>query len=313
VGRAEARQALAIKSYYTVFYVSFYVIQILVTYQEQQSPNHQLPLSNLTSPILYLPNINVLSTLVGSCANYQLMTLPPRTPQHVGRRDRQGQATAFKTPEPVLFLIEMIASEQNQLMAYLAYYGCARINAVTWLRAEDLQGGVLRFRKEHSKTSAVHTLKLAASLKAVLEASQIPASGYLFPARRGNQPKKQYRQRWVDGQRLTEVTGTAVRPVRSTQGFDKALAVTVTRIVSADDPGIDEAIARIPEIAAMGRQAYFGVSSHTFRRSMLQYLFYTLGWEAPKCMAISGHRSLDAFYRYIAYQAHVAQSEFALI
>ena len=29
------------------------------------------------------------------------------------RRDRQGQATAFKTPEPVLFLIEMIEGGQN--------------------------------------------------------------------------------------------------------------------------------------------------------------------------------------------------------
>lgn len=230
-----------------------------------------------------------------------------------GRRDRQGQATAFKSPEPVLFLIEMIRGEANQLMAYFAYYGCARIDAVTWLQAGDLQGGVIRFRKEHSKTSQFHTLKLAASFKRVLELYDFPDSGYLFPARRGNRPKKRFRQRWVDGQRVSEVVGTSVRPVRSTQGFDSALGAAVERILTADDPGIDDAISKLPEIASIGRQAYFGVSSHTFRRSMLQYLFYRQGWEAPKCMAISGHKSLDAFYRYIAYQTHVAQSEYALI
>ena len=229
------------------------------------------------------------------------------------RRDRQGQATAFKTPEPVLFLIEMIEGDQNQLMAYFAYYGCARINAVTWLQAEDVQGDVIRFRKEHSKTAAYHTLKMAASLKQVLETYDLPERGYLFPARRGNKPKKHFRQRLVDGERVTEVSGKRVRPVRSTQGFDKALGAAVRRILTAEDTGIDEAISRVPEVARVGRQAFFGVSSHSFRRSMLQYLFYTMGWEAPKCMAISGHRSLDAFYRYIAYETQAAQSEYAQI
>ena len=241
------------------------------------------------------------------------MKRPPKPKQESYRRDRQGQATAFKTKEPVEFLIEMIEGDLNQLMAQLAYYGCARINAVTWLQAEDLRGEVLRFRKEHSKTSAFHTLKMSASLKAVLEGYDLPESGYLFPARRGNRSKKQFRQRWVEGQRISEVIGTSIRPVRSTQSFDNALGAAVKRILTADDPGIDEMIFKIPEIAAMGRQAYVGVSSHTFRRSMLQHLFYSLGWEAPKCMAISGHKSLDAFYRYIAYQTQAAQSEYALI
>lgn len=229
------------------------------------------------------------------------------------RRDRQGQATAFKTPEPVLFLIDMIEGDQNQLMAYFAYYGCARINAVTWLQVEDIQGDVIRFRKEHSKTAAFHTLKMAESLRQVLEVYDLPQSGYLFPARRGNRPKKHFRQRVVDGERVSEVSGKRVRPVRSTQGFDKALGAAVRRILTAEDDGIDEALSRVPEVARIGRQAFFGVSSHSFRRSMLQYLFYTKGWEAPKCMAISGHKSLDAFYRYIAYQAHVAQTEYAQI
>jgi integrase len=213
----------------------------------------------------------------------------------------------------VTFLIEMIRGDLNQMMACFAYYGCARIDAVTWLKAEDLQGGVIRFRKEHSKTSKFHTLKMAASFCQVLEMYDPPKSGYLFPARRGNIPKKKFRQRWVEGQRVCEVVEYSVRPVRSTQSFDNALGAAVKRILTADDFGIDEAISKMPEIASVGRQAYFGVSSHTFRRSMLQYLFYTLGWEAPKCMAISGHKSLDAFYRYIAYQTHAAQNEYALI
>lgn len=228
------------------------------------------------------------------------------------RRNRQGQATAFKTTAPIQFLIEMIDGEANQLMATLCFYGCARINAVCWLKAEDLRGGMIRFRIEHSKTSTFHAVRMPTVLVETLNQYDLPRQGYLFPARRGNQESRQYRQRWVEGERVTEITGSIVRPVRSVKGFDKSLAAAVERVVSSNDSGIDELISQIPELSGVGRQAFYGVSSHSFRRSRCQYLFYTLGWVAPKCMAISGHKSLDSFYKYIAYQVTEAQDDYVL-
>ena len=89
--------------------------------------------------------------------------------------------------------------------------------------------------------------------------------------------------------------------MRTASGFDYALGQAVQRIMGNDDPGIDAQIAAIPEIQRLGRGSFFGVSSHTFRRSQAQYLFYTLDWEATEVMQITGHRSLDAFYHYIDF------------
>lgn len=91
--------------------------------------------------------------------------------------------------------------------------------------------------------------------------------------------------------------------MRSVSSFDYALNKAVERIVLGPQGDYyNERVSTMPEIADIGRKAFHGVSSHSFRRSMAMYLFYTLDWDAAQCMGVTGHKSLDAFYQYIDYK-----------
>ena len=257
------------------------------------------------------------------------------------RRDREDSATAFKTTRPIELLVSLIDGVENQAIAQICYWGCARANAVTWLKAVDLTADCIRFRRAYSKTKTFHKVPMSATLRDWLGGVSLPETGYLFPAKgSGKKPTKRYKQHWVNATdiktaqakgwrqgsqqrthnrdglqyRFTEtVEGVTPRPVRSVNGFDAALNKAVDRLINDPDSGIDDAISGIPEIAEKGRSAFYGVSTHTFRRSMCQYLYYTLKWKAPKCMAISGHADLGTFYAYIRYDVEEAQADFAAL
>lgn len=220
----------------------------------------------------------------------------------ITRRGREGSATAFKTVAPIEFLIDQIRPQINRDIATVAYWGAGRIEAVLWLTDRDVQGDFIRFRKAHSKTKRYHQVPKSGLLAQYLAGSEF-APGYLFPAKgkKGRKTQRYFYRTDEQGQRQKLKGTTYDRPVRTASGFDYALGQAVQRIMCDGDPGIDAQIAAIPEIQRLGRGAFFGVSSHTFRRSQAQYLFYTLDWEATEVMQITGHRSLDAFYHYIDF------------
>ena len=220
----------------------------------------------------------------------------------ITRRGQEGSATAFKTVAPIEFLIDHIRPQINQDIATVAYWGAGRIEAVLWLTDRDVQGDFIRFRKGHSKTKRYHQVPKSGLLAQYLEGSKL-SPGYLFPAKgKKGKTTQRYIDRTDDQGKRQKLKGTTYdRPVRTSSGFDYALGQAVRRIMCDDDPGIDAQIAAIPEVQRLGRGAFFGVSSHTFRRSQAQYLFYTLDWEATEVMQITGHRSLDSFYHYIDF------------
>ena len=220
----------------------------------------------------------------------------------VTRRGQEGSATAFKTVAPIEFLIDYIRPQISRDIATVAYWGAGRIEAVLWLTDRDVQGDFIRFRKGHSKTKRYHQVPKSGLLAQYMEGSEWPP-GYLFPAKgkKGRTTQRYLYRTDAEGNRQKLKGTTYDRPVRTASGFDAALGKALERIMGDDDPGIDAQIAAIPEIQRLGRGAFFGVSSHTFRRSQAQYLFYTLDWEATEVMQITGHRSLDAFYHYIDF------------
>ena len=191
----------------------------------------------------------------------------------ITRRGREGSATAFKTIAPIEFLIDNIRPQINRDIATVAYWGAGRIEAVLWLTDRDVQGDFIRFRKAHSKTNRFHQVPKSGLLAQYLAGSEF-APGYLFPAKgkKGKMTQRYFYRTDEQGQRQKLKGTTYDRPVRTASGFDYALGQAVRRIMCDDDPDIDA----IPEIQRLGRGAFFGVSSHTFRCSQAQYLFYTL-------------------------------------
>ncbi|MEO0804620.1 MAG: hypothetical protein AAFY57_20520, partial [Cyanobacteria bacterium J06642_2] len=126
-----------------------------------------------------------------------------------------------------------------------------------------------------------------------------------FPSKRKGQAKPTAVYKFVKEHGKTKriKIGEAIRHVRSASSFDYALNKAVEKIVLAPADGyFDQMIHTMPEIKDVGRRAFHGVSSHSFRRSMAMYMFYTLKWDAAVCMGVTGHKSLDAFYQYIDYK-----------
>ena len=163
----------------------------------------------------------------------------------------------------------------------------------------------VRYRIESSKTRSYHEVYQAGTLQEYLQSVQLPI-GLLFPAKRSNgrvKPTAVYKFTKVNGKTKRVKVGHAIRHVRSVSSFDYALNKAVERIILAPpDSYYDQMIEAIPEISQIGRKAFHGVSSHSFRCSMAMYIFYTLEWDAAICMGVTGHESLDAFYQYIDYK-----------
>ncbi|NET32886.1 MAG: site-specific integrase [Cyanothece sp. SIO1E1] len=179
----------------------------------------------------------------------------------LNRRNRELKATAFKEVEPVEFLIESVRSPRYQLIAWISYYTAQRANACCWLEHRDLNSYVT-FRKAHAKTKKPHKVQYHPKLK---EKIQFCLDERSIP---------------LTGYLFPARTGSK-REVLSTSGYDKAIARAVDTLI------------------ASGHPEYKGCSTHTFRRSRLQYLYYTQGWTFTQIQVISGHKSLASLIEYL--------------
>lgn len=226
------------------------------------------------------------------------------------RRGRSGKATGFRTTEPVRYLIDRLEVDKYRAISALCYYGCARVNAVCHLRAVDLRNGKVHFISRNSKTGKTHSVPMLPELNSILAGCDLPEQGYLFPpnGKRPNRSRAKWSTVTKDGARSQAVVSQAVRPCLSTQAVDAAISRAVDEIIRSEDEGLG----RLPELEHLDRpwEAFVGFSSHSFRRSMCMFLYYTKGLPAPICMGISGHKSMDAFLQYVQASSDEAQSAF---
>jgi integrase len=140
-------------------------------------------------------------------------------------------------------------------------------------------------------------------------------------------------EKGFDGPRAkTVVKQRKIRPCISTQAVDNALSKIRAELCENPPDGLRMQILLLPEIysrhikghgpmergqwegaISAAHETFWGFSSHSFRRSMCMHLFYEQGWPAPKVMGVSGHKSMDSFYKYVGYSSHVAQADYVAL
>ena len=84
-------------------------------------------------------------------------------------------------------VMEELSPTMRSLFSICYYTGC-RVSEARQLRAEDVVGETLVLRKATTKTKRTRAVPIHPKLKAVLEAAELPSSGYLFPGRSGEGP-----------------------------------------------------------------------------------------------------------------------------
>lgn len=261
-------------------------------------------------------------------------------------RGRDGQATGFRQVETIRFFIDRLTDDKYRAISAICYYCIARVDAVTHLRTKDLRQGKVHFISSTAKTKMHHTVEMVSDLQDILDDCDLPVSGYLFPpaGSKPNGKRNVYTMvRTTDEERAafraehgfdgptakTVVKQRRVRPCISTQAVDNAFAKIRAELCENPSDDLRIQILLLPEIygrhvegygpieklqwekaLAQAHEVYWGVSSHSFRRSMCMHLFYEQGWPAPKVMGVSGHKSMDSFYKYVGYASEVAQADY---
>ena len=102
------------------------------------------------------------------------------------KRDRHDQAEIWSADHFEQVMGEL-SPKMRSLFSICYYTGC-RVSEARQLRAEDVVGETLVFRKATTKTKRTRSVPIHPKLKAVLREAGLPSSGYLFPGRGRNAP-----------------------------------------------------------------------------------------------------------------------------
>ncbi|MBD2425530.1 site-specific integrase [Phormidium sp. FACHB-1136] len=102
------------------------------------------------------------------------------------KHDRHDQAEIWSEAEFEQVMGEL-SPKMRSLFSICYYTGC-RVSEARQLKAEDLVGDTLVFRKATTKTKRTRSVPIHPKLREILDAAQIPSRGYLFPGRGGQQP-----------------------------------------------------------------------------------------------------------------------------
>jgi len=102
------------------------------------------------------------------------------------KHDRHDQAEIWSEAEFEQVMGEL-SPKMRSLFSICYYTGC-RVSEARQLKAEDLVGDTLVFRKATTKTKRTRSVPIHPRLRETLEAAQLPHRGYLFPGRGGQQP-----------------------------------------------------------------------------------------------------------------------------
>lgn len=102
------------------------------------------------------------------------------------KRDRYDQAEIWSEGQFEQVMAEL--SPKMRALFSICYFTGCRISEARQLRAEDVVGETLVFRKVTTKTKRTRSVPIHPKLKSVLGETDLPSSGYLFPGRRGQGP-----------------------------------------------------------------------------------------------------------------------------
>ena len=99
------------------------------------------------------------------------------------KNNRHDQTEIWAEDQYAAVMAEL--SPRMQALFSICYYTGCRISEARQLQAEDLVGGAIVFRKQTTKTKRTRAVPISDKLKAVLDASKLPTTGYLFAGGRG--------------------------------------------------------------------------------------------------------------------------------
>lgn len=101
------------------------------------------------------------------------------------KANRHGQAEVWNADQFEQGMVEL-SPKMRSLFSICYFTGC-RISAAPQLRAEDIVGNHIVFRQATTKTKRTRSVPIHPKLRAVLTATDLPKTGYLFP---GRQPER---------------------------------------------------------------------------------------------------------------------------
>jgi integrase/recombinase XerD len=101
------------------------------------------------------------------------------------KNSRNGQAEIWD--EQLDEVIADLSPKMRAIFSICRYAGC-RISEARQLKADDLVGGCIVFRKATTKGKATRQVNIHPALKVVLAEVGLPTTGYLFPGRSGERP-----------------------------------------------------------------------------------------------------------------------------
>lgn len=98
------------------------------------------------------------------------------------KNHRNGQAEIWG--EQLDEVMADLPPKMRAIFSICRYTGC-RVSEARQLKAEDLIGDCIVFRKATTKGKATRQVNIHPALKAVLAQVELPTTGYLFPGRSG--------------------------------------------------------------------------------------------------------------------------------
>lgn len=97
--------------------------------------------------------------------------------------NRNGQAEILTADQLTELLNEL--PYPHRLIAAICYYTTSRVGEVCQLKAEDIRGSKIVFRRANTKTKRTKEVSIPAKLQAEFDRVDLPTSGYLFPGKHG--------------------------------------------------------------------------------------------------------------------------------
>lgn len=97
------------------------------------------------------------------------------------KTNRNGQASVL--PENQCRQVWDELNQPHRLIFQICFYTAARIGEVVQLRQEDIFDTHLIYRARNTKTKKTRQVAIAPPLAMLLNATELPKAGYLFPGR----------------------------------------------------------------------------------------------------------------------------------
>lgn len=97
------------------------------------------------------------------------------------KQDRHDKAAIWEDDQFQAFLSKL--SPTMKVIFAISYYTGCRISEARQLTAEDVVGDTIVLRKRTTKTKKTRSVPMHSKLRAIIDAAELPKTGYLFPGR----------------------------------------------------------------------------------------------------------------------------------